>query len=92
LPDVSSYVDLIDRFIEREISAPDFEKSYLHAMKSERPVLGEPVYPILQELFEDADAYVEQADLRTEPEDLDDERLLACALRARHALRGLGYE
>jgi hypothetical protein len=79
LPDVSSYVD----FVEREISAPDFEKSYLHAMKSERRVLGEPVYPILQELFEDADAYVEQADLRTEPEDLDDERLLACALCAR---------
>jgi hypothetical protein len=34
-------------------------------------------------MFEDADAYVEQADLRTEPEDLDDERLLACALCAR---------
>src|SRR4029077_7562384 len=92
LPNVSSYVDLIDRFIERDISAPDFEKSFLQAMKSERRTLGDPVYPILQELFEDADAYVEQAELRTEPEDLDDEQLLASALRARHALRGLGYE
>ena len=63
LPDVSSYVDLIDRFIGRDISAPDFEKSFLQAMKSERRTLGDPVYPILQELFEDADAYVEQAEL-----------------------------
>jgi hypothetical protein len=92
LPDVSSYVDLIDRFITRDIFAPYFEKSFLRAMKSERRTVGEPVYPILQELFEDADAYVEQAELRTEPKDLDDEQLLASAVRARHALRGLGYE
>ena len=65
LPNVSSYVDLIDRFIGRDISAPDFEKSFLQAMKSERRTLGDPLYPILQELFEDADAYVEQAELRT---------------------------
>jgi hypothetical protein len=90
--DVSSYVDLIDRFIGREISAPDFEKSFMQAMKSERRTLGDPVYPILQELFEDADAYVEQAELRTEPEDLDDDQLLASALRARRALSGLGYQ
>lgn len=90
--DVLFYVDLIDRFIGRDISAPDFEKSFLQAMKSERRILGDPVYPILQELFEDADAYVEQAGLRTEPEDLDDEQLHASAVRARHALRGLGYE
>jgi hypothetical protein len=61
-------------------------------MKSERRTLGDPVYSILQQLFEDADAYVEQAALRTELEDLDDEQLLASALRARRALRGLGYE
>jgi hypothetical protein len=92
LPDISSYIDLVDCFIGRDIAAPDFEKSFLQAMKSEQRILGDPVYPILQELFEDADAYVEQAELRTEPEDLDDDQLLASALRARDALRGLGYE
>ena len=92
MPDVSPYLNLIDRFIRRDISAPDFEKSFLRAIKSETRTLGDPVYPILQELFEDADAYVEQAELRTAPEDLDDEQLLASALRARHALTGLGYE
>src|SRR5258707_3205941 len=92
LPHVSSYVDLIDRFIGRDISAPDFEKSFLQAMKSEHRILGDPLYPILQELFEDADAYVEQAELRTEPEGLDDEQLLANAVRACDELCGLGYE
>src|ERR1700754_4927689 len=92
LHEISSYMDLIDRFIGRDICAPEFEKSFLRAMKAEQRTLGDPVYPILQELFEDADAYVEQAELRTDPEDLDDEQLLACALRARDALRGLGYE
>jgi hypothetical protein len=92
LPDISSYVDLIDRFVGRDISAPDFEKSFLQAMKSERRTLGDAVYPILQELFEDADGHVEQAELGTETEDFDDGQLLASALRARNALRGLGYE
>jgi hypothetical protein len=91
LPDVSSYLDIIDRFIGRDISAPDFEKSFLQA-KSQRRTLGDPVYPILQELFENADSYVEQSEVRTEPEDLDDDQLLSSALRARDALRGLGYE
>jgi hypothetical protein len=44
LPDISSYLDLIDRFIGRDISAPDFEKSFLRAMKSELRILGNPVY------------------------------------------------
>jgi Bacterial self-protective colicin-like immunity len=91
LPDISSYLDLIDRFIGRGFVAPDFDKSFLQAMKSERRILGDPVYPILQELFDDADAFVERAELRTEPEDLDDVQLRASALRARNALRGLGY-
>jgi hypothetical protein len=45
LPDISSYLDLIDRFIGRGIAAPDFEKSFLQAMKSERRILGDPVSP-----------------------------------------------
>ena len=92
LPDIASYVDLIDRFVGRDISAPDFEKSFLQKLKSDSRILDDAVYSILQELFEDADAYVERAELRTAPEDLDDEQLLASALRARYALRRLGYE
>ena len=70
---MSSYLDLIDRFIGRDISAPDLEKSFLRAVKDEQRTLGNPVHSILQELFED-------------------DQLLARALRARDALRGLGYK
>lgn len=92
LPDVSTYIQIIDMFIERSTSASDFEMAFLNAMKAESRILGEPVYPILQELFEDADAYVSQPDVRTEPEDLDDEQLRACAKRARDSLRRLGFD
>jgi hypothetical protein len=90
--EVARYTDLIDRFIAGQITASDFDKSFLLAMKSEHRIVGAPAYPILQELFEDADAYVSDLDLRTEPEDLDDEQLLACARRARQALKDIGYE
>jgi hypothetical protein len=73
------------------LSGPEFEKAYLHTVKAEHRLLGDLVYPILEELFEDADAYVDRAELRTEPQDLDDEQLLASARHAREALTALGY-
>ena len=91
LPDISSYLHLIDRFVACCITAGGFERRFLAAMKSERRELGEPVYPILQALFEDADAYVDRAELRTGPADLSDERLFGCAIRERDALRAIGY-
>lgn len=45
----------------------------------------------LQTMFEDADAYVAYPELRTGPEDLDDEQLRQCAIRNREGLRSLGY-
>ena len=50
-------------------------------------MLGDPIYPLLQELFEGADAYVEDPSLRSEPEDLNGEQLRACASRIRRALK-----
>lgn len=56
-------------------------------------MIAEPVFPILQTLFEDADAYVENVDLRNRTLDgMGDEELLSGAVRARSALRDLGYE
>lgn len=92
VPDISAYLDSIDSFIGHSISAAAFEKSFLQAFKAERRTLGGPVYPILQELFEDADAYVADPNLRTDPEDIDEEQLLECARRARQALRDIGFE
>ena len=91
LTDIASHIDLIDRFLDGSMAAPEFQLSFLEAMKSERRILDEPVYALLQELFEDADAYVEYPHLRDAPEDLDDVQLHECASRARQALRDLGY-
>lgn len=90
-PDITSYIELIDRFLHRVIPAEDFQLSYLRMVKSEERILGQPAYPILQELFEDADAYVADANMRTEPEDLDDDQLHSGARRARDALCEVGY-
>jgi hypothetical protein len=92
LPDLSRYLHLIDDFISRRMAASDFETKYLSAVKSETRIFGEPIFPILQTLFEDADAYVAYPELRTEPEDLDDEQLRECAIRARSDLRDLGFD
>lgn len=91
LPDIAPYIELIDDFVDGTISASEFDRSFTQAMKSERRTLGDPVYAILQELFEDADVYVERPELRTEPEDLNDDQLLSSALRTRESLRRVGY-
>jgi self-protective colicin-like immunity protein len=92
LPDVSQYIRLMEEFIADRMTAPEFQKSYLTAVKSERRIIGDPIFPVLQHLFEDADDYVAYPELRTEPEDLDDEQLRECAIRARSELRELGFE
>lgn len=91
LPRINSYIDLIDRFLRRSVRALDFQLTYLRMVKNEQRILGERVFPVLQELFEDADRYVDEPRLRTGTEDLDHEGLMSCAARARRALRDLGY-
>lgn len=92
LPDLRVYIGLIDNFIANVIGAPEFQKSYLSTMKSEQRIFGDPIFPVIQRLFGDADAYVAYPELRTEPEDLDDDQLRECAIRARGELRDLGFD
>jgi hypothetical protein len=90
-PDLSSYLRLIDDLIANRLGAPEFQKEYLSTLQSEQRIFGDQVFGVIQTLFEDADAYVQYPELRTEPEDLDDEQLRQCAIRARDQLRALGY-
>ena len=92
LPEISSYISLIESFIGGSITAVAFEKAYLHQMKNEARTFGDPVYPILQELFEDVDAFVERPELRSDPDDLDKQQLTDCAVRARQQLRDIGFD
>lgn len=89
--DISAYLKLMDDFIAGTIGAPEFEKAYLAAIKQDQRLIDNNVFLYLQTMFEDADAYVPYPELRTEPEDLDDDQLRACAIRNRAGLRELGY-
>ncbi|RDH75734.1 hypothetical protein DVS77_25000 [Mycolicibacterium moriokaense] len=91
-PDISLYIGIIDDFIARRTTATVFHGSYLSAVESEKRMLGDPIFPVLQRLLGDADAYVAYPELRTDPEDLDDEQLRKCAIRAREELRELAFD
>jgi hypothetical protein len=84
---VQKYRVMIDAFIADQIDAAEFEKLYLSAIKVEKTVFPDSIYSALQELFEDVDAYVSDPNLRTEQEDIDEDHLHSCAVRARDALR-----
>lgn len=87
--EIQKYKVMIEAFVANEISAREFEQIYLTTVKAEQQILPDNVFSVLQELFEDVDAYVSDPELRTEQEDLDDEQLHSCAVRARDALRVL---
>jgi hypothetical protein len=79
---VQPYIDLIRAFVERKISAPEFEARYLALFKSAGHFDDEDAFNTLDRLFTDIDAYVSDADLRDSPEDLDDDQLHTCAIQA----------
>jgi len=75
------YAVLIERFVSGEISASEFEVSYLDAFKNEDFGFDQDVYEILNFLFSDVDAYCSDPDLR-DNDDLDEEQLLNSAKKA----------
>ncbi len=57
---VDEYKRLIKGFLHDEMSAPEFEVRYLSAMKAEQNDLGREAFDILQDVFEDVDAYTHE--------------------------------
>lgn len=49
LPDISGYIELVDRVVAHELPAPEFDASYLQVVESEDRALGDPVpvHPVL---------------------------------------------
>lgn len=91
MPDISTYLQLMDDLIAGSRSAAQFQKAYLTAIKQDQRLIDNEVFYFLQTMFEDADAYVAYPELRTDPEDLNDDQLRECAIRNREGLRALGY-
>jgi len=52
---IDSYISLIDKFVSHKISLAKFRISYMEEFKNDQRMLGEPIFPILNGLFGDAD-------------------------------------
>lgn len=78
---IEKYIFLITRFVTGEITAVQFEASYLKMFKNESMILPEETYDVLNELFLCVDEYCNDPDLRDE-EDLGDSELLESAKEA----------
>ncbi len=71
------YISLITQFVSGEITASQFEASYLEMTRE----LPEDAYDVLNDLFSNVDAYCGDPELRDD-DDLDDEELLNSAKQA----------
>jgi hypothetical protein len=89
----AKYKSLISQFINGQISASDFERSYLKTLKNETEMIGGDAFDILEDLFTSADDYVADPELRSRllaenldfhkyGKPLDDEELRADAREA----------
>jgi Bacterial self-protective colicin-like immunity len=77
------YKQLISKFIDREISASEFENSYLALFKSDRRKVAGEKFNILDRLFADVDAFEGDPELRKKVYGgIGDEELLSCARAA----------
>ncbi|WP_046006447.1 colicin immunity domain-containing protein [Pseudoalteromonas rubra] len=79
------YILLVTQFVVGEVTAGQFEASYMDMFKNESREIPDDIYDVLNDLFSDVDAYCGDPDLRGD-EDLDELTLLS---RAKEALRKL---
>lgn len=77
------YMQLISKFINKEISAQEFECRYLHSFKNDKHKVNGEKFDILDRLFADVDAYEADPELRKQVYGgIDGEGLLNCARTA----------
>jgi len=78
---LEQYILLITQFVTGDITASQFEVSYLEMFKNEAKELPEDTYDVLNSLFSDVDAYCGDPELRDD-DDLCDEELMSSAKEA----------
>lgn len=76
--EIEDYIATITKFVDGEITACQFEESYITLFKNEEKMFAQEVFETLHLLFTDVDAYCSDSELREE-ENLDDVELLHCA-------------
>jgi hypothetical protein len=55
--ELSAYLYIIDGFLRGELSADAFQTIYLATFKNDNDPMDPALFPILQDLFEDVDAF-----------------------------------
>src|SRR5688572_27426580 len=78
---LEKYLKLIFNFVQGNITADEFEASYLSFFKYETHKFGDEDFEVLDRLFGDVDAYCPDPQLRDQ-DDLDEKALLESAKRA----------
>lgn len=73
---IAPYVNLIERFLDGSIDASTFERAYLDMFKHEEVFFGEELFPILQRVFSDVDAFCADPALRMQCIDVISEEQL----------------
>jgi hypothetical protein len=71
---ITKYSDLIRTFLNDEIDAQTFERSYLSLFKNEQSFLPPDAFRVLDGLFADVDAFCPDPELRGD-EDLNEQQL-----------------
>ena len=75
------YILLITQFVAGDVTADQFEASYMDMFKNESREIPDDIYDVLNDLFSDLDVYCGDPDLRDD-EDLDESALLSSAEEA----------
>ena len=76
---LSQYRNLISRYISGDVDGRAFEAAFFKLSSDDPYGRPEPIYNLMDNFFVAVDAYVADPELRTEPEDLDDDQLRAIA-------------
>lgn len=84
------YITLIHQFVNKQITATEFETSFTNMFKNETYLFSEEVFQVLNRLFTDVDAYCDDDELCDE-DDLNDEQLYSCAEQALEHLKSLSH-
>ena len=84
---VHDYEHLIGQFVNREISAEEFEATFLNRFKNEQRQFSEEAFKALDKLFGDVDMFCADDDLRDD-DDLDEAELRQACERTLVVIRG----
>jgi hypothetical protein len=87
--DLAGYVELIDRFVGREIDGGRFEAEYLRMVKDDEVMHGDSAFGVIDELFFHVDEYFVPPDASADDRARAEEALRAQARAAGETLRAL---